>query len=215
MLIDLPNNPNSVTYNSVNNPNFITNDLMKAFLFVMLLVLTTTFVKAQEKIEREYRIDAISAPQTAQNFVAAFQKGSRIKWIKEINAEGNSVEAKFKADGKRYSIEFSEQGILEDVEVIITFSEMPEDVKDKIQKHLKEAFDYYKVEKIQAQYRQSEKEILAWRTSNNVLKPLYELVVKSRNSGEKAQRFEFLFDTDGNFVERAKVISRSDNILRF
>ena len=198
---------------------------MKQVLSLLLCIYA--FAKAEssnaqssspEKIEREYRIDEAAVPEEARDFIASYRPTTRVKWIYEESAKGASVEAKFKDGDGRQSIEFTPEGELEDIEVVVDWGSVQDTIESTIKEFLKKTFDYYKVEKIQEQYVERKEVMLAWRHTkkdDRTLRPKYELIVKSRNSGEKSQRYEFLFDEDGNFVEKAKVVTRSDNILRF
>lgn len=192
-------------------------NFMKNYL-ILLLTLWFGLSTAQEKIEQEFRIDKALVPPAAQSFVKAFDVKRSVKWLKEIDAEGTSIEAKFKSKGKRYSIEFSLEGIIEDLEVVVRFPEVPITIKDLIKEYLENTFDYYKVEKIQEQYQATEARLLEWRRAakeSRTLKPQYEVVVKTRVSGEKSKRFELLFDQMGSLISKERVSVRSDNILRF
>lgn len=190
---------------------------MRNCLF-LLLILRFGLATAQEKIEQEFRIDTALVPLAAQSFIEAFDVKRSVKWLKEVDAEGTSIEAKFKSKGKRYSIEFSPAGIIEDLEVVVRFPEVPVTIKDLIKEYLENTFNYHKVEKIQEQYQATEASLLRWRQAakeSRTLKPQYEVVVKTRISGEKSKRFELLFDKMGSLISKERVSVRSDNILRF
>lgn len=187
------------------------------YLFLFLVCFTSGLM-AQEKVEREYRITPDQVPQKAQQLVDQFTTETNIKWIQEVGLENTTIEAKFVVDGNRYSIEFTREGILEDVEVVVAFSSIPENTRDTISAYLNTHYDYMKIEKVQIQFVA---EVLLVRPlTRKVLFesgsiPSYELVVKTRNRGEKAIRYELLFTASGELLSRTKVISRSDNILRF
>lgn len=173
---------------------------------------------AQDKIEREYRIDLVQVPEQAEAFVAKFDPKKRVKWLQEESEDGTSVEAKFKKSGSRYSLEFTPKGQLEDLEVVIHFSQIPKEIKAQIVSNLKNQFDYYKIEKTQEHYVASSDRILQWLhtpSATRTLLPKYEIVVKTRNKGDKSSRYQYLFDEQGNELEKSKVAVRSDNILRF
>lgn len=192
--------------------------LRMKYLLILGLLYFSSNCWAQEKIEREYRINLTQVPEEAKLFVSKFNPTKKTKWLKEESENGTSVEAKFKKNGVRYSVEFTAQGFLEDVEVVVDFSEVPKEIKEQIQYNLKNTFDYYKVEKTQEQYIDSSDRILQWLDTpkaERTLLPKYEIVVKTRNSGEKSKRYQYLFDEVGNELEKIKVAVRRDNILRF
>ncbi len=189
---------------------------------IWLVFLIYAFAKAEvvyaQKVESEYRIDASQVPASALEFITDFKVKNKIKWIQEVSASGSSIEAKFKSHGARYSIEFNANGELEDVEVVVSFASLDKKTKAAIKDYLKSNFDYYKIEKVQAQYIETPERMLQWRRKDQkerVLQPTFEIVIKSRNSDESAKRFEFLFDEQGAFLLKEQIVKRSDNILRF
>lgn len=130
------------------------------YLLVLGLFYLSGVCCAQEKIEQEYRINIAQVPEEAKLFVSKFNPTKKTKWQKEESENGSSLEAKFKKNGLRYSVEFTAQELLEDVEVVVDFSQVPKEIKEQIQYNLKNTFDYYKVEKTQEQYIESSDRIL-------------------------------------------------------
>lgn len=186
------------------------------------MVLVSAFAKAElsyaQKVEKESRIDVTAVPQVAQDFITSFDVSGKVKWIQETSDEGVSIEAKFKSEDTRFSVEFTEAGELEDMEVLVNLSSLNKSIRKNVEQYLEESFDYYKVEKVQAQYINTLERILQWRKTDEKsrsLRPKYEIVVKSRNSGSSSKRFEFLFDEMGVFIRKESIVKRRDNILRF
>ena len=191
-------------------------------LICICVLLQTSLSRAQAqesvKTEKEYRIKTELVPQKAKDFIATFTKNKSIKWLQEVGDDGTSLEAKFRYKGKRHSVEFTKDGVLEDIEIVIGLGELPEETKQEITSYFTQEFDYFKVEKIQAQYNNTAKEIIGRTTKKLVESPLipyYELVVKTRNSSEKSKRYEVLFNEKGVCISRSQVSVRRDNILRF
>ncbi|WP_405221390.1 hypothetical protein [Dokdonia sp. Asnod1-B02] len=185
-------------------------------------MLQTSMCRAQVqdavKTEREYRIKPELVPQKAKDFIATFHINRSVKWLQEVGDDGASIEAKFRHQGKRHSVEFTRDGDLEDVEIVIGLGDLPEDTKQEITSYFTQEFDYFKVEKIQAQYNNTVKEIInrtAKKLVASTLIPHYEVVVKTRNSGRKSKRYEVLFNEKGAFISRSQISIRRDNILRF
>lgn len=188
------------------------------YLLLLFVFYGFSFCRAQDKTEREYRIDISLVPIKAQDFVAHFEPTKRLKWLQEEGENSTSIEAKFKKKGRRHSIEFTTEGHLEDLEIVVAFSQIPKRVRNQIRNTLKNTFEYYKIEKTQEQYSQAPDQILQWleaSAENRILPPKYEIVVKTRNSGEKSRRFQYLFNETGQEVQRSRIAIRSDNILRF
>ncbi|WP_405251244.1 hypothetical protein [Dokdonia sp. Asnod3-C12] len=170
------------------------------------------------KTEREYRIKPELVPQKAKDFIATFHINRSIKWLQEVGDDGVSIEAKFRYKGKRHSVEFTTDGVLEDVEIVIGLGDLPEETRQEISNYFTQEFDYFKVEKIQAQYNNTANEIVDRNVemlTASSLTPHFEIVVKTRNSGRKSKRYEVLFNEKGAFISRSQVSIRRDNILRF
>ena len=192
------------------------------FLLCTCVLLLTSVSRAQVqdavKTEREYRIKPELVPQNAIDFITTFEINRSVKWLQELGDDGASIEAKFKYKGQRHSVEFTTDGVLEDVEIVIDLGDLPKDTKQEITSYFAQEFDYFKVEKIQAQYNNTVKEIInrtAKKLVASTLIPHYEVVVKTRNSGKKSNRYEVLFNEKGAFISRSQISIRRDNILRF
>lgn len=192
------------------------------FLLCICVLLLTSVSRAQVqdavKTEREYRIKPELVPQNAKDFITTFEINRSVKWLQEVGDDGASIEAKFKYKGQRHSVEFTTDGVLEDVEIVIGLGDVPEGTRQEIISYFTQEFDYFKVEKIQAQYNNTVKEIInstAKKLVASTLIPHYEVVVKTRNSGKKSKRYEVLFNEKGAFISRSQISIRRDNILRF
>jgi hypothetical protein len=186
----------------------------------VLLHTSSSYAQVREtvKTEREYRIKSELVPQTAKEFIATFNKNRSVKWLREENDDGASIEAKFRYRGRRHSVEFTTDGTLDDVEIIITKKDLPAISRQNIERYFAEQFNYFKIEKIQAQYDDHKKAFLlrnALKITESSLIPRYEIVVKTRISGKKSKRYEVLFNDKGTFISRSQVSVRRDNILRF
>src|SRR5690606_41633459 len=61
---------------------------------------------AQQKYEKESRLNRNNVPAIAFNFIDSLNLKNRVKWYLEESLENKSVEAKFKKSGKKHSVEF-------------------------------------------------------------------------------------------------------------
>jgi hypothetical protein len=125
---------------------------------------------------------------------------------------------KLKKDKLWYSIEFSKQGILEDIEILIDPVDIPNDTFQIIENYLKTNYSKYKIKRLQQQYPSTTKEDLELTLKNafqNLLLPSinYELVI----SGQKDRGYldyEILFDSEGNFKNiRTSLPSNYEHVL--
>lgn len=176
---------------------------------------------AQQKYEREYRIDTSEVPQEAMGFIKYFNVQKKVKWYQERGLDSTSVEAKFKLSGFKYSIEFSNDGSLQDIEQTVPFISLQKHIQKKIRAYLKENYDAYDIEKVQHQYTGNTKTLLAWRQTSNFpdtapesITHIYELIVRARTKN-KVKLFEFQFDEKGQKIEKKEVITRDTDILKF
>ncbi len=178
---------------------------MRFSTFILILFAMTTATHGQVKYEREFRILRDQFPQAALESVKPYLDGvKKLKFYKEIDSNRRSYELKFKKDRLFYSVEFNEQGILEDVEVIIKPVDIPDQTWDAIREHLGRNWPKYKIRKIQQQYPRdafsSDSETFQKAFQNLILPEIrYEIVVRGKT--EKGYRdFELLYDANGELL---------------
>lgn len=193
---------------------------MKKFKLIALLwCLGTGALLAQNKYEREYRIRKSQFPEKALNYISEkLQDAKRIRFYKETDSSKTSYEAKFKKDRLWYSVEFSEKGALEDIEVLIKPVDIPNDSFSRIEAYLSDYFVKYRIRRLQQQYPITNEESPETTIKNafqNLMLPSinYELIV----SGKKEsifEQFEILFDANGNFISIRKSLPPNyDHVL--
>ncbi|MEM9143169.1 MAG: hypothetical protein AAGA86_09285 [Bacteroidota bacterium] len=193
---------------------------MRRLGYVLPLIVCWVFLgSAQNKYEREHRILKKQFPQKASSFVLDKVKDvKRVRYYKEIDSAKVSYEIKLKKDKLHYSIEFDQNGVLEDIEITIKQVDIPEDSWANITRYLYNTFQKWKVQKIQQQYPVSEDESHETTIQNafqNLLLPSlnYELVVSTQKEG-KHQPYEVLFDAHGNFKKLRKSLPPNyDHVL--
>lgn len=178
---------------------------------------------AQQKYEREYKIDTNEVPQQALDFIAAFKVHKKVKWYQEQGLDETSVEAKFKLKGAKYSVEFGDDGTLQDIEQTVAFKKLPTAIQESIQLYLNEQYDAYSIEKVQLQYTGNPKVLLPWIQSTSFptldithknITRIYELVVRTRTKSN-VLLFQFQFDDEGQKIEQKEIITRDTDILKF
>ncbi len=193
---------------------------MKYSLFLMILSLLWCFPgRAQAKYEREFRIKQADFPQKALTLIKDEIQGvKRLRFYKEIDSTTISFEAKFKKDRLFYSIEFNTEGELQDIEILIQESDIPNDVLEAITAHLKQTYSNFKIRKIQQQYPLRKGEQLRGllkEAFQNLLLPYinYELIISCKAVSGRRE-FEYLFNAKGNFLsKRESLPANYDHIL--
>jgi hypothetical protein len=98
---------------------------VKLIILLKILLLLATSAFGQVKYEKEFRLKPGQVPVKARQFIDSINLQQKVKWYYEQNLKGNSIEAKFRMNHKRYSIEFDTLGNLQDVEVQIGWEQMP------------------------------------------------------------------------------------------
>ena len=186
--------------------------LLYSAIVVFLMLVGNTHVMAQQKYEREVRIQATDVPADALNFVNSSPIDSKIKWYREINLNTTSIEAKTKYKRHRYSIEFSENGILEDIEVEIKVRDLNPEIIKKIRATIEKSLGDFKLEKIQLQYtgdRELLKTVFNTHPVPDALTVKYELVISSKESGT-FKRFELLFNEALELESTTEIITKNN-----
>ncbi|MFS4468724.1 hypothetical protein [Maribacter sp. 2210JD10-5] len=188
-------------------------------LFLVFFLCCASLAIAQNKYEREFRIRKSQFPEKAIALIKEKLEGAkRLKFYKEIDSLKSSFEAKFKKDRLWYSVEFDENGVLEDIEILIKPIDVPTDTFGEIENFLKRKFSKYRIKRLQQQYPTSEDELLeetVKKAFQNLIVPSvnYEIIVSGKN--EKGHLdYEILFDAQGEFVKlRQSLPPNYDHVL--
>jgi hypothetical protein len=193
------------------------NELFRKLMLIVLLTSAFTSSFSQLKFEKESRLKLADVPNPALELIESLAIPGKIKWYSEESLTGNSVEAKFRFNKKNYSIEFDTDGKLQDVEVVIQVTEIPDKVKETIFKKLESEFYKYSIQKIQAHYPGKNPEIITIiknppnEFANSVK---YELVVNGK-TGNTTKQYEMVFDNNGILIEKKEIIQKNADNLEF
>ncbi len=188
------------------------------FLTIWFFALAPCIIFAQNKYEQESRIEKSSFPIKALELVSPYLKeGKRIRFYHEVDSTKKSYEVKFKKDRLRYSIEFDQEGYLEDVEFLIKEVDVPEESWIQIENYLKDNFQKFRIKKIQQQYpvgENSPETTLKQAFQNLILEYInYELIFTSK-SKEGYRTYEALFSSAGKLLKLRESLPVSyDHIL--
>ncbi|NHF58703.1 hypothetical protein FK220_005090 [Flavobacteriaceae bacterium TP-CH-4] len=186
-------------------------------LFIPLFLISFSGI-AQNKYEREHRIRKAQFPEKALSYISEKLVGAKkIRFYKEIDSTKVSYEVKFKKDRLRYSVEFSEEGVLEDVEILIKEVDIPNDTFARIQQYLQKEFTKYHIRRMQQQYPLGgdSPETTINNAFQNLMLPSikYEFIVAGKQDKEYHQ-YEVLFDNKGNFEKLRKSLPANyDHVL--
>ncbi len=175
---------------------------LKTFIFLLCFC---QFVFCQTKNEKEERIPLAEFPEAAKAVIKNLPDDcKRLKFYKETDGEKQSFEVKFKYKRKRYSLEFSIDGNIEDIEVLTKLKNIDETVKTKIENYFASSFTKHKFIKVQEQYiynvKLDAKTFVDNVLNNNSLKaPNFEIIAEVKTDKKRDIR-EFIFNTFGEFV---------------
>lgn len=167
--------------------------LRSFFLLIAFMGLSISMICAQ-KVEIEKGISREQFPEGALAYIEErFDLLKRIKFYRELANDSITYEAKFLWRDYWYSVKFYPDGNLLDVEKKIKFQSTPKVLREKIEEQWRRDFKKFKVIKCQEQ-----KSAAGLR---------YEIEVKGKGE-KKTAYYEYLFEADGSFVSRSKIMLR-------
>lgn len=179
--------------------------------------LCSNYLFAQQKYEKESRINSKDVPTKAMNFIDSINLKNKVRWYLEEGLDIKSIEAKFKNNSKKYSIEFDTLGNIQDAEIEITWGEAQVPFIDSINSQLKKDCLKHKIVKIQIQYSGTSSEILSKLRGNKLsgnLNIKYEIVVKCK-SKNTVVLFEYLFNKKAQLISRSEIIFKNSSHLEY
>jgi len=189
---------------------------MKYFPAILFLIISI-HAFGQDKVEKEYRIKESDVPEKSLNFInKTYDVSTKAKWYLEESEKGKSYEAKFKWKGKRHSVEFFENGELEDIEIQVKPDDVSKSVMSQLEKELDAYFSKFKIRKIQIQYFASESVLSQAIQTNSFQKAekKYELIVEGKKENQ-LNLWEVLCDANGYLLSQRRIIEKPTNNLDF
>lgn len=191
---------------------------MRNIWILLALLFSIKTVNAQDsfknKFEREYSIKQSEVPLEASNFIKETLNG-KVKWYGEENLNGKAIEAKGKKEGKLYSVKFDTFGKIQDIEVVVNFKSLSEELKNRIQKELEQYFSSIKIIKTQIQWRGSQivlKQLINKENTTEDYLTNYEIVIRGKENN-RSEYYEILFNEQGKIIDKAKIIQKNDHHL--
>jgi hypothetical protein len=187
------------------------------FLIFLLIFSVSNNLSAQEKFEKESRIQQRDVPQQALSFLDSLQGKTKIKWYLEEGQEKKSIEAKFRLNKLSYSVEFDILGKIEDVEVEMKWNDINSTLSDALALRFKQDCLEYKVMKVQKQFTGTEQELLMMLKNGVVAAGLtlnYEIVVRCKQHNS-VDLFEYLFSEQGQVLSTSKIVFKNSSHLEY
>lgn len=192
---------------------------MRQFTFLIFIItcLGISSLSAQLKYEKETRMNSEEAPKEALKFIERLEGTSKEKWYSEENLDGKAVEVKLKRNGDDYSIKFTTEGDLIDVERRIRWKQIPRETAEEIIEELYEEFDKVRWEKIQIQFIGDCDDILEFLNENDEEDDIdiyYEIEFQGKKEGSYSL-YEYRFDDEGEIEKRSRILPRNTDNLEF
>ncbi|PLX19636.1 MAG: hypothetical protein C0599_10750 [Salinivirgaceae bacterium] len=191
-----------------------------AFLIIFLIVFSdNSIAQVSVKNEIEKQIDAELFPQNALAVIQSqLSNAKRIKYYIEVNNADTSYEVKFKKNKSLYSVEFSREGLFEDVEMLIAHKEFSNEIKSNIHKYLNDNFIKHKIKKIQVQYKHPsitlEQLNSLFNEDTQNFNISYEIEIAVKHEDGSPAMYEFHFDSLGQYIDKRIFKQQGDdNIL--
>ena len=142
-----------------------------------------------------------------------YGKPKKLKWYFEENGKNESYEAKFKLNGLKYSVEFDDDGDIEDIEIQLSWRKLAPKLKAQLTSSFNK-IEKFKLDKIQEQWSDKDENALkraALSKDNSQITIRYEIVFRAQIDGVTG-KWEGLFDQNGTLLEKRKIYTRpSDN----
>ena len=186
-------------------------------LAVLLFFSSSPALLAQDKFEKESRIQPREVPQEALSFFDSLQSGTKIKWYLEEGLDKKSIEAKFKLNNVQYSVEFDISGKIEDIEVEMKWKDINSTLRDAISLELQQDCLEHKVMKVQKQFTGSEQDLLMMLKNTIIAADLtlkYEIVVRCKQPNS-IDLFEYLFTAQGQVRSTSKIVFKNSSHLEY
>ncbi len=190
---------------------------MRSICLLLILFAMSGSGFAQTKLEKEVRIRKKEVPKVALSFIDAINFTNKIKWYKETGLNKTSIEAKTKYRAKNYSIEFTLEGILEDVEIGIKQADIPQNTFDKMDELLTSEFTRYLIDKVQIQYVGAPEALLSQLRNEapaGEVKINYELVIVAKVN-RVFKKYEYLFSENGEVLRYGEIIVRNTDQIEY
>lgn len=186
-------------------------------MIFLLFFACSKYSYGQQKYEKEYRLNDDEIPYNALCFIDSLDVEEKIKWYLEEGIDRKSIEAKYKLNNQKYSVEFDTTGNLEDIEIQIAWRELQKTLRGSINSHLEKECRKYKIKKVQIQYSGDGSTLLSkLKTGKSagdyVIR--YEIIAKCKSVNDVAL-FEYLFDDAGQKLTAYEIIFKNSSHLEY
>lgn len=195
--------------------------IFAATLLLFLILYSPGALAQSEKNEVEDSIYRNEMPGKALDTLDEIWPGlDDIRYYFQTDGDSKTFEAKLEWQEDNFSIEFTSDGHVIDVEKLLSIDEISSQARNGIEEYLQEKFKRVRITRLQQQYIADDDDgiddvdfiddILEEDEEDYIVR--YEVEVEGR-TGSQIGAFELLFDGCGDIIQRRKIIRRSlDNI---
>jgi hypothetical protein len=191
----------------------------KRIITAYLLLLLAFSLNAQKKVEKERRVDREEVPEEALEWFEdayedVYEDAGKVRWYFERSNQGESYEAKLKWKGHKHSVEFSTTGVIEDIEILISTDELPEQTRETLLGYFDTHYKKYRIRKIQRQLNGESddlEDVIDEDETEDIL-VRYEIEFYGKTAKQK-ELYEGLFDAGGHLINRRVIKLRPTNNL--
>lgn len=183
----------------------------------ILFIILGLNLLAQDKIEGELGIKREEVPEQALEwFDKAFPETRKVSWYFEESSGKGSYEAKFKWGGNTYSVEFDTRGIMEDIEIDISWKKIPAETRKNLKVFFESNYTRHKIIKVQRQHSAPPEILLDFILNGNLdeVTIKYEIEYQGKTETEN-ELWEGLFNAEGDAERVRKIILAPTNNLEF
>ena len=182
----------------------------------ILFLLTSFSLVAQNKTEVERSISATAVPSAARAWLhETYASTPRLHWYLERSSGETSYEAKLRHRGAWHSVEFDEDGALQDVEIIVELSALPETARRGMAAYFDTTYTKHRIRKIQQQLTGPPEVVRAVIQGEPGEEVTYRYEVEFYGKSRRSKAlWEGLFDDQGQLLERKRIVLRpTDNLM--
>lgn len=182
----------------------------------LLMVLTSVSYGQKREIERA--VASSEVPESARNWLeTAYQGHGKTKWYFQTDGEKEVYEAKLKWKRNWHSVEFTPEGDIRNVEILIRTRDLDQEVRVNMFRYLSGEYSSFKIDRLQIHYTGSSsalRDLIAGDNTGPELVREYEVEFVGRKNGVSTL-WEGQFDKSGNFMEKRKIELSSTDVLDF
>lgn len=185
-------------------------------MFLFVLFVQGNFY-AQDKYEKESRIKRKNVPSNALQFIDSLNLTSRVRWYLEEGLTEKTIEAKFRKNKVRFSVEFDTLGRIQDVEIGLPWNDVSLDLRSIIEAHLEKKCSMHRIVKVQHQFSGKRNQLFLLIKNAQISDELdvkYEMIVRCRQE-KSVDLYEYLFSQTGVILSVSKVIFKNSSHLEY